>query len=298
MAPPTPRAAVAIFAHNEERRIAACLASLPLEREDIAFHLLVNGSTDRTAALAKPVAEKHPSLTVHELQPGGKARTWNRFVHEILADPLPEMIVFMDGDAAIAPGSFDALALALNEQPKALAIAGMPLNGRSHLHYQTLLRRDGGLFGDLYALRGDFVRLIHEAGYRLPVDLVGDDGLVAAWAATDLRKDENWDRNRLGHADAAGFYCEPVNIVSPRTLRVQYKRMISYAVRHFQGRIVSRIMGDTGPSGLPERLSSLYMDWLPTFSPRSGPVNALFDRLALRRMAKARDAEQDRVAKS
>jgi glycosyltransferase involved in cell wall biosynthesis len=297
MAPPSLRAAVAIFAHNEERRIAACLASLPLAREDIAFHLLVNGSTDRTAELAHAVAARHPSLTVHELQPGGKARTWNRFVHEILTDPLPDMIGFMDGDAEIAPGSFDALARVLSDQPQALAIAGMPLNGRSHLHYQALLRRDGGLFGDLYALRGDFVRLIRQAGHRLPVDLVGDDGLVAAWAATGLGKDENWDRQRLAHADDAGFYCEPVNLFSPRTLRIQYKRMIAYAVRHFQGRIVSRIMGDTGPSGLPERLGSLYADWLPTFSSRSGPVNAVFDRLALRRMAKARDAEQERVAR-
>lgn len=296
MEPPSLRAAVAIFAHNEERRIAACLASLPLERTDIAFHVLVNGSTDRTADIARSVAASHPNLIVHALQPGGKARTWNRFVHDILADPLPPMLVFMDGDAQIAPGSFDALAQALVDLPRALAIAGMPLNGRGHLAYQEMLRREGGLFGDLYALRGDFVRLIREAGYRLPVDLVGDDGLVAAWAATDLWKDENWDRVRMGHADAAGFHCEPVSLLSPRSLKLQYKRMISYAVRHFQGRIVSHIMGETGPSGLPERLSSLYADWLPRLKPRSGPVNALFDRLALRRMTKAMQAERERSA--
>jgi len=287
-AEPSPlKAAVAIFAHNEERRIGACLASLPLERDDIEVHLLVNGSTDRTAGIALDVARRHPSLMVHELQPGGKARTWNRFVHEILADPLPETIIFMDGDAEIASGSFDALARALADQPRVLAMAGLPLNGRSHRAYQAMIRRDGGLFGDLYALRGAFVQLIREAGHRLPVDLVGDDGLVAAWAATDLWTDANWNRVRLGHADDAGFYCEPVSLGSPRAWRLQYKRMIAYAVRHFQGRIVSHIMGAKGPSGLPERLSSLYADWLPRFRPRSGPVNALFDRLALRRMRRA-----------
>jgi len=284
---PPPRTAIAIFAHDEARRIGACLASLPLDRADLAFHLLVNGSTDATEAIARAVAARHSSLTVHAFDEGGKARTWNRFVHDLLADPLPETIVFMDGDAEIAPGSFDALAQTLHDQPHVNAVAGLPLNGRSHLQYQVLIRAEGGLFGDLYALRGALVERIRAAGLRLPVDLVGDDGLVAAWAATDLGPDADWDRARLGHADAAGFFCEPVSSLSPRSWRLQYRRMISYAVRHFQGRIISHIMRTQGPAGLPERLDRLYADWLPRLAPRPGPVNAWFDRLALRRMAAA-----------
>ncbi len=38
--------AVAIFAHQEEKRIATCLGSLPLDRADTLFHVLVNGTTD------------------------------------------------------------------------------------------------------------------------------------------------------------------------------------------------------------------------------------------------------------
>jgi glycosyltransferase involved in cell wall biosynthesis len=293
MSTPSPTTAVAIFAHNEERRIAACLASLPLDRRDIRCHLLINGSTDRTAAIAREVAGHHAMLIIHELTEGGKARTWNRFVHAIVPEQIPETVIFMDGDAAIVPGSLDALAAALRDLPGTNAIAGMPMNGRSHLAYQAMLRRDGGLFGDLYALRGDFLRRIRDSDLRLPSDLVGDDGLVAAWAATDLGKDENWDRTRLGHAEQAGFLCEPVDALSPRTWRLQYKRMISYAVRHFQNRMITKIMRETGPAGLPERLSSLYADWLPQLSPRPGPVNALFDRLALKQMAKA--MERDRL---
>ena len=50
------RIAVGIFAHQEERRIDACLASLPLDRADIIYHVLVNGSTDATAARARAAA--------------------------------------------------------------------------------------------------------------------------------------------------------------------------------------------------------------------------------------------------
>ncbi len=287
MAQPAPATVVAIFAHNEERRIAACLASLPLERQDIAFHLLVNGSSDRTAAIASAVAADRPALTVHVLPAGGKARTWNHFVSAVLPHPAPPTLVFMDGDAELAPGSIDALAQVLADQPGLNAVAGLPLNGRSHIHYQQLIRDEGGLFGDLYALRGAFVDRIRATGLALPDDLVGDDGLLAAWAATDLGTDAEWDRARLGHSDNAGFHCEPVDLLSPRAWRLQYKRMISYAVRHFQDRIISTIMREQGPSGLPASLASLYAERLPDLSPRPGLVNAWFDRLALQRMARA-----------
>ncbi len=41
---------IAVMAHNEERRIARCLASLPLGDPLVAVHAVVNGSRDRTAA--------------------------------------------------------------------------------------------------------------------------------------------------------------------------------------------------------------------------------------------------------
>lgn len=292
MAAPSPATAIAIFAHNEARRIGACLASLPLDRPGTAFHLLVNGSRDRTAAIARDIAAGHRALTVHVLTEGGKARTWNRFVHAILPVAMPEAVVFMDGDAQIAPRSIDALVSALRAQPLTNAIAGLPLNGRRHQAYQALIRAEGGLFGDLYALRGTFVQRIRDAGLRLPVDLIGDDGLVAAWAATDLGRDADWDRARLGHADDAGFLCEPIDPLSPRSWRIQHRRMIAYAVRHHQGRIVSSIMAQDGPAGLPDRLSCLYREWLPRLKPRSGPADALYDRLALRRMAAAMRSAQ------
>jgi glycosyltransferase involved in cell wall biosynthesis len=285
--PAAPATAVAIFAHNEERRIGACLASLPLDRAGTVFHLLVNGSTDRTVHLAQHIAAAHPALIVHALQRGGKARTWNRFVYDILPAAMPDTVIFMDGDAQIADGSLDALEAALRDQPQINAVAGMPLNGRNATAYQALIRDEGGLFGDLYALRGGFLQRIREAGLRLPEDLIGDDGLVAAWAATDLGTDAAWDRTRLGHADAAGFLCEPIGVLRPASWRLQFRRMVSYAVRHFQGRMISRIMAEQGPTGLPARLTDLYPEWLAELRPRPGLTNALFDRLALRRMRAA-----------
>ncbi|MDF0542453.1 glycosyltransferase family A protein [Sphingobium sp. H39-3-25] len=276
--------AVAIFAHNEQRRIARCLNSLPLDRADLHFHLLVNGSTDHTAAIASAIFDGSANTQVHELYPGGKSRTWNRFVHEI--GGMHDAYIFMDGDAEIAPGALDALIDTLSSRPHANAAAGMPLNGRHHQSYRAMMIAEGGLFGDLYALSGAFVRDIRARGLSLPEDLIGDDGLVCAWAMTGLSTDAHWDRDRVVPCEQAGFLCEPVALFHPVTWRVQYRRMMNYSVRHYQNRIISDIMGREGPSGLPPRMAALYADWLPRFTPRSG-ITGWFDRKALARMRSA-----------
>ena len=58
---PAVKIVIAVLAHNEERRIGACLASLPLGDPAVAVHVVVNGSTDRTAAdRARPGAGEQP----------------------------------------------------------------------------------------------------------------------------------------------------------------------------------------------------------------------------------------------
>ena len=274
--------AVAIFAHQEEKRIATCLGSLPLDRADTLFHVLVNGTTDATVARAREAAGGRSNVIVHDIAAGGKSRTWNHLVHDLL-NGSEQAVVFLDGDAEIQSGSIDALVADLAAHPHANAAAGMPVNGRMAQTYRRNLRAEGGLFGDLYALSGRFVGAIRTRGLRLPDDLIGDDGLVAAWAHTDLQKDSGWDVTRVIACDGAGFACEQVSLTRPSTWTMQYKRLINYSVRFFQNRIVSDIMTRQGPDGLPPRLSSLYLDWLPRFRPRGG-ISAWFDRKALARM--------------
>ncbi|WP_176591362.1 glycosyltransferase family 2 protein [Sphingobium sp. EM0848] len=274
--------AVGIFAHQEERRIGLCLASLPLDRPDTVFHVLVNGSTDSTVARAREAAGGRSHIVVHDIAAGGKSRTWNHFVHDLLSGD-ERAVVFMDGDAEIVAGSLDALVADLAARPDANAAAGMPVNGRSVEAYRQSLRDERGLFGDLYALSGRFVAAIRAKGLRLPEDLIGDDGMVAAWAHTDMGRDADWERERVLACEKAGFRCEVVSLLHPSTLRMQYRRMTNYSVRFFQNRIISDIMAREGVSGLPARMDMLYGEWLPRFRPRAFPTG-WFDRKALARM--------------
>lgn len=279
--------AVAIFAYQEERRIGLCLASLPLDRPDTLFHVLVNGTTDATIARAQASAAGRPNVIIHDIKAGGKSRTWNHCVHTLLTG-AEEVVIFMDGDAEILPGSIDALVATLAADPAANAAAGMPMNGRMAANYRSGLVEEGGLFGDLYALSGRFVAAIRARRLRLPDDLIGDDGLVAAWAHTGLGPDAEWVHGRVRMCAHAGFLAEEVSILRPSTWIMQYRRLINYSVRFYQNRIVSEIMQRTGPDGLPSRLALLYGEWLPRWRPRPG-ITGWFDRKALARMRLALD---------
>ena len=275
---------ITVLAHNEERRIATCLQSLPVGRADVAIHVVVNGSTDQTVAIARAIADTTDNITVHDFKEGGKSRSWNRFLFDTLAAFHPAHI-FVDGDAEILPGSIDALAEALTTHPEINAVAGVPRNGRRHEEYRAAMIRDHGLFGDLYGLQGAFLGEMKRRALRLPDDLIGDDGLIGAMAKTNLEPETDWQDARVQVCEQAGFLSEPVSLWSPHTWAMQRKRMINYSVRHFQNRMVSEIMRAQGPAGLPRHLVSLYLQKLPVLTPRAHPVWRWFDRAALRRMA-------------
>ncbi len=279
-----PPICVAVLAHQEEARIATCMHSLPLGHSEVAIHIVVNGSTDRTANIARAIASGYANVIVHEFEEGGKSRSWNRFVFDTLP-AFHAVHVFVDGDAQISSGSVESLADSLNANPHANAAAGLPLNGRKMARYQEEMRRDRGLFGDLYALNGKFLARMKAANIRLPDDLIGDDGLLAALTKTDLATETNWDNSRVLVCEKAGFICEPVRLLAPESWHLQYKRMINYSIRHFQNRMISRIMRGPGPAFLPTQLRELYRQELSDCTPRRTLPEFWFDHVALRRMA-------------
>ncbi len=284
-------ACVAVLAHNEERRIATCLRSLRDQVEDAEVHVLVNGSRDRTAEVARSCATDFAALTVHDWPEGGKARSWNRFVFDTVGTGY-DCYVFVDGDAEVRAGSLPAMRRLHAGRPGTNAVAGLPLNGRNRAVYQQAMREERGFFGDLYLLDARLVRRMRDSGLRLPDDVIGDDGLLGVLARTDLQAEDAWDRERVAVCEDAGFYAETVSPARPDLLSMQHKRMTTYSVRHFQNSIIAEIMRRDGPAGLPRRMASLYPDYLPRFRPRRRFPEWYFDRLALRRMRRARSGPE------
>jgi len=193
----------------------------------------------------------------------------------------------MDGDCTMAPGSIDAMLTTLAENPQANAISAAPLVGRNKDQYRQSLRQLSGIFGNLYLLRGSFIRAMRDQDILLPVGLIGDDSLVGALVKTDLRNEDYWLDSRIAFCEDAGFAFETMSPLRPEAWRMQYNRMISYAVRRYQNMLITQIMRGPGPSALPSDIATLYRQNEAMFTPRRSIQHFWFDHKARQRMMAA-----------
>lgn len=275
---------IVLFARNEASRIGRAIDSLPVVAAGTTIHVLVNGSTDATAVVATDRARNRPDIRVHDLPSGGKARAWNHYLDTIFDDAV-DAAVFMDGDVTLAPGAVDALVAALTDDAEADAVAAAPSTGRNAAHYRAQIQAQHGLFGGLYLVRGAFLSRLKASSIRLPVDLIGDDGLIGALVKTDLRDESHWRDERVAFAATASFACDRVAITRLSTLGLQYRRMLNYSLRRYQNLIITRIMRGPGPAALPVRLSDFYAASRDLFTLRRTPDAIWFDWLVRRRIS-------------
>ncbi|WP_432558154.1 glycosyltransferase family 2 protein [Granulicoccus sp. GXG6511] len=110
---------IVIPAHNEETLLPRCLAALAAEEiKGINVVVVVNGSTDRTAEVARQWSEAIPGLTVMETEVPGKAHALN--LGDAHAEGFPRL--YLDADITLTPGALPALFSALRTD-EALAAA-------------------------------------------------------------------------------------------------------------------------------------------------------------------------------
>lgn len=281
-----PTWSVAIFAHNEESRILACLRSILEASAGRSMHtyVLANGCHDRTEAIVRTFALTHPSITLVSLELGDKAGAWNHFVHEIAPDG--KVCFFVDGDVRVERGSLRALSDALQTAPEANAAAAVPAAGRSREFLQQLVCDRHLLLGNLYAVQGDFVRRARAAGARLPVGYIGDDGLVTSLAKWNLDPTGPFVDALVLPCPAARFSYTGFSIWRAGDWRRYWRRLVRYSLRHYQHQLLKPLLIEGGLVAMPATVTELYQRQagaLRHCRPRLGPT-LLFDMIAIAQM--------------
>ncbi|MFK7601996.1 glycosyltransferase [Deinococcus sp. SM5_A1] len=111
---------VMIAAYNEEVGIADTLRSI-LSQDVPQLQVIVvdDGSTDRTAEIARSFADQDERIMVLQQANGGKARALNNAIDHL----LHPVAVSVDADSALAPGALAALARHFHD-PQVGAVAG------------------------------------------------------------------------------------------------------------------------------------------------------------------------------
>lgn len=192
--------AVLVFAKNEAVSIPNLFAQLAQQslfhRDDLTIdvHVVANGCTDNTAQSANEAAPKlaatNASLTVHDLEKGGKSRSWNIAVHEFI-DRRAQLLLFVDSDIKFCKDTIlDQLITKLIETPSASACSGYPVKDillkdrknildRFSLAVSSESQAMGAINGSLYVVRAEAV-----SNVWLPDETPGEDGFLNAMLTT------------------------------------------------------------------------------------------------------------------
>lgn len=283
---------VMVLAHNEERHIAACLDSIfdgePGRAIDV--FVMANGCTDRTEEIVRQYGERRPGVHLVSIALGDKCNAWNVFIHETVPAQAPGRPVyfFMDGDARAVPGSFSAMARALESDPRAHAASAVPMSGRSGEADRLEILEKRGLVANLYSLRGSFVERLRETGVRIPLKLEGDDGLIGALIKWDLDPKRNkFDDTRIVPCADAGFIFESMSPSRLADWRGYWKRTVRYGRRRFEFQLLGKSLKANGLAGLPRDITELYRD-ADSLSLRWNGLYTLPDWFALAAMRRRR----------
>jgi len=293
-----PLVSVAVFAYNEEALIGRALDALLQCRDeaDLVLHVLINGCTDRTADIVRARAEADPAIRPIVIDRGDKANAWSHYVHEV-APASAQIHVFTDGDMEVAKGSIAAFVHRFEEKPRANGCAAIPLSGRQREALLPDIRGQHAMHGNLYALRGCFVRRVRHMGVRLPFGLFGEDGVVAGLVMCDLDPRQPWDKERLTWSEEAGYRFEALSPFRPDHWRIYRNRRRRYALRWQQGRMLWALLTKKGIGAMPPHVVDLYRLQAGPVTPRPGwGLERLFDWEARRRIA--RDLARAEAAKA
>ena len=284
---------VAIFAHNEAQVIERCLASLnwaaPGRR--LRVTVLANGCRDDTVARVRAFASEQLDIHVVEIELGDKCNAWNQFLHRHWQGK-DDTVFFMDGDVEACPDALIFLADGLAKNPRVLVTSSLPASGRSRQAHVSAAVSSRGLFGGLYAVRGEWLVEARRRGLRLPVGFVREDGLICAMAKFDLAPECNpWDDARVLPVLTARFLFDSVPLLSAAGWRKYWNRRLRYSRGHFEFKMLRPLMVKGGIQAIPESVQTLYRSQAVP-EPAFRGMDTVFDWLACREIQRLRDQQR------
>jgi hypothetical protein len=282
---------IAVFARNEERRIADCLAALSIAIEGARAHVtvIVNGASDGTVAKACLGLRDVPAAwAVHFIPYGCKSHAMNLFIHDLR--PRARIYIFMDATIFVEPAALRALADGLESRSGCDGVSGIPVNGRGAARMRRDAMQSSRLFGQLFAVRAGLLDTLVARGRRLPIGLYRCDGLFAGYICHETDGVSHRERaNRIATIPDARWRIRPISALDPRDVRVGFNRLIRQARGRLENQAWNTILWTQGFGALPTFADDMIREWLKTSRPEFEPFPArLFTWLALRRIRRGR----------
>lgn len=279
------KTALAIFSSRESpeqltRNVQAAMASLQQAGGPAALYVIVNGNRTLAGAMAcgLPAISTPPGLqfSLYWVAMADKAAAWNQTLHEILAPA--ELTVFIDGYSQLYPMAVATLHARAADSPKALAVTGVPYSGWSSRRLAADMRANGGIHGNLYALKSHTSDALRAMRFKLPLGIYRTDPTLGAALSfgLGLMAPRQWlPTERMALADAPLWTIPPFKWWSRDDWAAWQRRrdrqaqgwLENAAVRHSYA-VQGRDFAD-----LPGTARELVQRWLDE-DPKAAPVLA------------------------
>lgn len=273
------RWSVAVFTSRED--VAAAVITIDavqaaLDSHEAIIDVLVNGNDGLASALASRYRAPHhaasplTTLRIWRLPIHDKALTWNVFIHSIAPDA--DVVFFVDGYAGVAPSALTRLADRLRESHVALAASAVPSVGRSASLMREHMLIEPQIHGSLYALRGDTVKALRQAAFRMPIGMYRVDGLLSSVVALGLAPESSqWSYERIAIAPDATWSRRPDALTSRRGVRTHLRRLVcqAFGVLESQAFRELLVVMKVPLAGLPSTDRQMVTDWMRQHTARA-----------------------------
>jgi len=281
---------VAIYCANEAEQLREAIETVAaaLRQYRALITVIVNGSRDGSLEVARTAVRDGWPVEVFQIKAGDKSNAINQFIHALRSPARAYGAV--DGYVSVGPCSFSAMQARLQADPHILAVTGNAGTGRTmHLAAPETLLTGGRLHGQLHALRPDFLDRMAARSIRLPVGLYRGDGLLGSMAAHNLAPlTEQWDSARLPGVVEATFAFQSLSPLKARSLQRLFHRKVRQMRGVIENAAIKEVIYKKGYEGLPGSADDMLRQHVAAHGvPRVAAVDRVFQRLALRQLARA-----------
>jgi glycosyltransferase involved in cell wall biosynthesis len=282
-----------MFAYNEAGHIDFALKNVFNNVDDRLqnVYLLANGCTDNTIQIAEKTKSELQTnkLKIVEISIGDKCNAWNHYIHDIGENA--DCHFFVDADVIFSHNCFPILFDELNKtEPKPNIIGGYPLSGRNLDFYRWLIEERSCFFGNLYGATQEYIEMIRDKNFYMPVGLNWIDSFLTKAANTDIEFYSKNLPNKVIHKKGVGFEFESLSPFKWADIKLYKNRIARYEL----GMIQETYLDKLKRQDWPRRMHGINLDISSHFDEKAKHLGPIKKYLVKKRLHKLIAQEESR----
>jgi glycosyltransferase involved in cell wall biosynthesis len=275
---------IVMFAHNEEKNIQGSITSVlsNVDEKLNQFTVIANGCSDATASIVNHLISQDSTnrLTLVELEVADKCNAWNTYVHKLARNS--EIYFFLDADVRFTTNVFPKMYSKLIQVENVNAIAGLPFSGRNMKQYKFMVENKYCLFGNCYGLKADFIELLKNKGFKLPIGLGWIDSAITKIVNTDIGEIAQPKKGKVTFDDTCGYEFDSLSLFNKSDWQLYINRITRYRLGKMQEKHLDKLPFVTWPDTLHD-INELVLSEIKANSPW---YNVLERKLVVERIEK------------